>query len=80
MSFVSALKGGADRQSGGAPQMVGLYRVENGQTFGIRYERKMYLHGSRVHPSAAGTVDWRNERFERIDGRTGKRLPGAQRH
>jgi hypothetical protein len=79
-SFVETLESGADPKSGGGPQMVGLYRVGTGRTFGIRYRQRRYLGGGPVHPRTAGEVDWRNEWFERIDGVAGSRLPEAQRH
>jgi hypothetical protein len=79
-SFVEALESGADPKSGGGPQMVGLYRVGAGKTFGIRYRQRRYLGGGPVHPQTPGEVDWRNEWFERIDGVKGGRLPEAQRH
>jgi hypothetical protein len=80
IAFVEALQSGADPNSGGGPQMVGLYRVGNGRIFGVHYRGRRYLGGGPVHPESAGVVDWRNERFERIDGISGELLPGAQSH
>lgn len=80
-AFVDALRSRRDRLSGGAAQLVGIYRIGNGRTFGVVLDGKRYLHGLPVFSRAvSGSLQWRNELFERCDGRTGRRLAGAQRH
>jgi hypothetical protein len=80
-AFCAALRTGADASSGGAPQLVGLYRKKNSETFGIIHENRRYLLGIPVENfPALGVVEWRNELFERCDPHTTERIPGAQRH
>lgn len=80
-AFVEALKGGSDPNSGGPPQLVGLYRKWAGRTIGVVDQRNRFLHGLPVLiPDVDPSLEWRNELFERCDGRTGRRLIHAQRH
>ena len=81
-AFCDSLKRGTDAFSGGAPQLVGLYRTGVGESFGIIYRGDRHLLGLPVGPTEATVVDieWRNELFERCDGSTMERLTGAQRH
>ena len=79
--FVDALARGDDPASGGAPQLVGLYRIDAGMSFGVLSAGRRYLHGMPVHALAPGSqVLWHNELFARVSGVTRKILPGAQRH
>lgn len=79
--FVDALASGSDSASGGAPQLVGLYRINAGVSFGILYGGERFLHGMPVQRLApdSGSL-WHNELFERVSGVTRKVIPGAQRH
>lgn len=81
-AFVEALSQGADPYSGGAPQLVGLYRKGPGVRFGTVYQGKRYIAGNRVTQRRAriSNVQWFNELFERADGGRAKRLPQAQKH
>jgi len=80
-AFCDALRLGKDPHSGGAPQLVGLYRRGAGITFGIIWEQQKYLLGRAVDRlSTPNTVEWRNALLERCDGVTGERLPYAQPH
>lgn len=80
-AFCDSLASGADPASGGAPQLVGIYRKGAAESFGVIYKGKRYLHGLCVEGSPfLGGVEWRNELFERCDWNTGERLEGAQRH
>lgn len=80
-AFCDSLRSGADPGSGGAPQLVGLYRKGPAESFGVVYQGRRYLHGLAIeHSPHLGGVEWRNELFERCDGRTGERLPRAQPH
>jgi hypothetical protein len=80
-SFCNALHEGHDRHSGGPPQLVGIWRKGLAQTFGFWWRGFPYLSGAQVPADADFTkVNWFNHRFERCDGRTGKRLEDAQKH
>lgn len=80
-AFCDALIGGEDKYSGGAPQLVGIYRQGVAETFGIIYNNRRYLLGLPVDESEnLDAVEWRNGLFERCDWRTMKPLEGAQRH
>ncbi len=80
-SFCDALHEGLDPCSGGAPQLVGIWRKGPGRTFGFWWNGKAYLAGAPVPDgSNVAAVDWFNHRFERCDGGTGRRKEGAARH
>lgn len=80
-TFYDAISRTADPYSGGAPQLVGLYTKGNGIPLGVFYSGSRYIFGSRVDSlMLIKTVEWRDDLFQRVDGETGKLLPGAQRH
>lgn len=80
-SFCDALASGNDPHSGGAPQLVGIWRKGPARTFGFVWHGKRYLAGLEVPEGATWhCVDWFNELFERCDGQTGKLLEGAKSH
>jgi len=80
-AFCDSLSSGGDPATGGAPQLVGVYRQGPAETFGVIYDGKRFLHGLCVDEAHhLDAVEWRNELFERCDWTTGLRLPGAQRH
>ena len=80
-AFCDALQSGEDQRSGGAPQLVGVYRKRAAESFGVIYKGKHYLLGLPVDESEKlDAVEWRNSLFERCDWRTMKPLEGAQRH
>jgi hypothetical protein len=80
-AFIDGLRSGADPQSGGPPQLVGLYRIGPGRSFGTVIGRERFLNGLPVAArSIQDEIEWRNELFERVSGRTRLRLPLAQRH
>lgn len=69
--FVDALDNIKDKHCGGAPQLVGLYRIKNAQFFGIIHKNKRYLHGMQVDDlKNLNNIEWRNELFEVCDGET----------
>ena len=78
-AFSDALREGADPASGGPPQLVGLYRIGAGRTFGVVWNGRRYFYGTEVpsQPSME-TVKWHNNLFEICDPLTLKRKPGAQ--
>jgi hypothetical protein len=78
-SFCESLASNADPKSGGAPQLVGLYRTGLGRYFGVIYEDRKYLLGVPIEEGDCTAVEWRNSLFERCDCHTLKRLQLAQR-
>jgi hypothetical protein len=80
-AFCDHVKSGRDPRTGGAPQLVGLFREGNAVTFGIIYHEERWASGIRVSPSPAlNKVTWVNELFEQRDGITMNLADGAQRH
>jgi hypothetical protein len=80
-AFCRALHSGADVYSGGPPQLVGIWRKFTGQHFGFCWHGKSYLSGLEVPVDADhSAVNWFNHLFERVDGRTGSKLPEAKSH
>ncbi len=78
-AFCDSLAAGGDPASGGAPQLVGIYRKGPARSFGTIYKGKRYLHGLCVDGSPwLDGVSWHNELFERCDWKTGERLQSAQ--
>lgn len=71
---------------GGAPQLVGLYRVANsakksicnGMYYGIIWNGSRYYLGSEIDkPEIHDTIRWYNNRFEICDCETMQRKPSA---
>lgn len=81
-AFCEALQSNKDRLSGGAPQLVGLYRRGLGEHFGIIHEGVRYLGGLPLTDelNSAFKIEWRNNLFERCDAVSMRLLDGAQRH
>jgi hypothetical protein len=76
-----SIQSGDDPLSGGAPQLVGLYRSFPARTFGIVLDDFRFLNGLRLAgPLISEVVEWRDKDFQRVDGETMERLPDAQRH
>jgi hypothetical protein len=79
-SFCDALASGEDPHSGGPPQLAGLYPSGSGRLFGTILGQERHLAGAPVPDDAnVDDFEWRNCLFERMDPRTLRRLPGAQR-
>jgi hypothetical protein len=77
--FVDTLSNISDKYCGGAPQLVGLYRIENAQFYGIIYNNKRYFQGVQVDNLInLNNIEWRNEFFEVCDGVSMKRKKDAQ--
>ncbi len=69
-----------DPQTGGFPQIVGLYRIKNMRLFGITENGKKYIYGKESSEDINSTsIEWRNENFERMNPETLKIFEGAQR-
>ncbi|PNY35288.1 hypothetical protein C2E31_18975 [Rhodopirellula baltica] len=79
--FCDTIFSNADPLCGGAPQLVGLYRKPDSlpKQFGVIRNSCRYLNGMQIteSPTFEG-VEWRNDLFERCDGRTMLRLQDAQ--
>lgn len=80
-SFCNILHQGLDVYSGGAPQLVGIWRKGPARNFCFWWNGKPHISGSEV-PIACpvNNVDCFNHRFERCDGLTGKRRSDAAKH
>ncbi len=80
-ALCDSLDHGYDPRSGGAPQLVGIYRIDIARTIGIIHQGRPYIFGLPVTPSehSAGTIEWRNRLFERCNHQ-GERLQAAQEH
>jgi len=80
-AFCESLESGIDENTGGAPQLVGLYRVEAGRSFGVIWKNDRYFDGLRTLPTAnKDGVAWRNNTFEIADQTTKRRAAGAAVH
>jgi hypothetical protein len=78
-AFCDSLQSGEDKLSGGAPQLIGIYRRGSARVFGIVLNGKRYVGGCEVpHAGQFGAVEWRNFLFERCDSNSMKLLSGAQ--
>ncbi len=80
-SLCDAIGSGRDPKSGGAPQLVGLYRLGSARTIGIVHGRQPYVFGlpaDRAGHQRDGLV-WRNHLVEGCD-LNGARLESAQQH
>lgn len=84
--FCGCLRSMQSSKCGGAPQLVGLYRVapsakeeiRNGLDFGIIADGKRYLLGAEVDKEINGDkIRWYNEYFEICDGYTLRRKKDA---
>ena len=79
-AFCDSLKSCDDPLSGGAPQLVGLYRIGPAKTFGIIYDGELYFNGLPVgNTTSLNCAEWRNRLFERCDGESMDLLKGAQK-
>ncbi|MFW1840897.1 hypothetical protein ACG9XS_20450 [Acinetobacter gyllenbergii] len=76
-AFCTSLETNQDPYSGGAPQLLGLYRQGPVQDFGIIWDNKNFIAGVET-TTFSENVEWRNKTFERCDPWTKKLLQGAQ--
>lgn len=80
-AFCEAITSSDDRNSGGAAQLAGLYRIGGGRLFGtVHAGRRNFTGATLIGSEKPDGVEWRNNLFERVAGTTKRRLPGAQRH
>lgn len=71
-----------DKQCGGSPQLVGIYRKPKSPAiaFGIIKDKRRYFLGAPVDNNVEyGAIEWRNDLFELCDGKTMGKLEQAQR-
>jgi hypothetical protein len=68
-AFCESLNSGDDKNSGGSPQLVGIYRISTGKTFGIIHDKKRFLNG-HILPDNINTnnISWHNNLLEICDG------------
>lgn len=83
-TFCDTLIDTKETSVGGAPQLVGLYRKKEipGQVLGIVYKGHRYFSGMHIdnYPGKLfNKIEWRNELFERCDGKTKTIIKGAQK-
>jgi len=71
-----------DKNCGGSPQLVGIYRKPDTASinFGIIHNNKRYFLGSEVpKTSNFNQIEWRNDNFELCDGITMKKIDCAKK-
>ena len=79
--FFQTLKDQRDALSGGAPQIVGIFRGKGARHFGTIWGKSRFFCGSElVAGGNYNEVLWFNDKFERTDGKTRDLLAGAKRH
>ncbi len=79
-AFCDALNSGRDPLSGGAPQLVGLYRKDAPKTFGVLYGQQRYFLGLPLDNGSFDNIEWRDELFQCISAEHSGVIEGAQRH
>lgn len=80
-AFCDHVASGADPATGGAPQLVGLYRANTARTFGVIHKGRRWISGAEVTATnVASAVEWRDDLFQNCDANTMKVLTSAQRH
>ncbi|UCV20074.1 hypothetical protein [Ferribacterium limneticum] len=76
-----AIRSNTDKASGGAPQLVRLYRKGSGAAVGVTWCGQRYFDGQQIYKEQiAEGVEWRNDLFEIVDGVSQERISGAQVH
>jgi len=81
-AFCDAIQSGDDPFTGGAPQLVGLYRKGGGRFTGIVWKNRPFLFGLPIELDVAATatdIEWRNSIFERCKA-SGTRVERAKKH
>lgn len=79
-AFCDSINSGEDPYTGGAPQLIGLYRIGSGRLFGIIHNNACYINGKLIEKEEnLNEVEWRNNLFERCDGQSMEILHNAQK-
>ena len=77
--FCDSISSGEDPNTGGAPQLVGIFSKGTPKIFGIVYNNSRYILGDRINNNLnLNHIEWRNVLFERYDGEQLNLLEGAQ--
>lgn len=76
-SLCQSLKSCEDPQSGGAPQLVGMYRKGTARIFGVVTTAGPFFQGVRLEDPPGAAVEWRDELLRRVDS-TGALIVGAK--
>lgn len=80
-AFCASVQSRRDAATGGVPQLVGLYRIGNGRSFGVVWEDKLYFDGLfTLSKTNKDGVKWRNHTFEIADPKTRQRAADAAPH
>jgi hypothetical protein len=81
-AFCDHIRSVDDTRTGGAPQLVGLYRSRGpAMTFGVVWDGVRYVSGVALHEASGyGAVQWRDQLFQICDPLTLDVSDGAQRH
>jgi hypothetical protein len=78
-SFFKTIEEAEDKLSGGAIQLVGLYRDSRSQTFGIIQDNEKFIYGQKITSKDIPlNIEWRNRNFEITDEETLKIKKNAQ--
>lgn len=80
-AFCDALRERNDPLTGGAPQLIGLYRIDQPRTFGVVYDGNRHFQGLLLQNDIKfDGIEWRDEYFQRLDGESMLVIAGARRH
>lgn len=79
-AFCDHVASGDDPATGGAPQLVGLYRKGPAITYGVIHAGSRWISGAPVAASGSAATEWRDNLFQRCDGENLDVLSDAQRH
>ncbi len=78
-----SIRNGSNPQTGGVPQVVGLYRGGNGKVFGFVDGDNRFICGRKTefeYPHNLSAIEWRNSKFERVDPSSAQVRDDASRH
>lgn len=81
MAFSDHILSNEDSNTGGSPQLIGLFSSGPAQIFGIIHKGERWISGARIPPTHSFTsgLQWRDDLFQVCDGATMKLAIGAQR-
>lgn len=80
-AFCDGLNSHQDNNTGGSPQLAGIYKIGEAKVIGIIYENERFIQGSRVSSlPLLLNLEWRNTLFERCDPINLVRIENAQVH